>query len=65
MERASDDRVGRPPGANISDGFGGFAVTGSKDLALVDNTSGSRGSGWGQFGVPQRLLGKVRRNLRV
>ena len=49
MEKASDNRVGGPPGVNISDGFGGVAAPVSKALALVDNNSSSRGVSWRQF----------------
>ena len=41
----SDDRVGGPPGANISDGPGGVTAPGSKSLALVENIPGSRDGG--------------------
>ena len=65
MEKASDNRVGGPPGVNISDGFGGFTAPFSKALVLVDNNSPIRGGGWRQFVVPQRLLEKFGINLGV
>ena len=37
MEKASNERVGGPLGANISDGSRGVMAPGSKALALVDN----------------------------
>ena len=65
LKGSSDKRVGRPPGANISDGPWEVTALGSKALASVDNISGSHGGGWGKFMGPRRLLGKLRRNLAV
>ena len=60
-----DECVRGPPGANIVDGPWGVMAQGTKALALVANISGGRGDGWVQFVGPQRLLGKVGRNLGV
>ena len=65
MERSSNECVGGPPGANISDVYGWVTAPGLKALASVDNISGSRSNGWGKFVGPRRLLGKVGRNLVV
>ena len=43
MGKATDERVIVPPTVNISDGFGGVMMLGSKSLASVDNNSSSRG----------------------
>ena len=65
LKGASNERVGGPPGANISDSPGGVAAPGSKALASVDDIAESRGCSWGQFMGPRRLLGKVGRGLGV
>ena len=65
LKGASDERIGGPPGANISDSPGGFTLPGSKYLSWVGDISGSRGGGWGQFVGPRRLLVKVGRSLGV
>ena len=65
LKGASDKRVGRPPGSNISDGPGGVTTLGSNALALVDNISEIRDNGWGKFVGLLRLLGRVGRSLGV
>ena len=65
MERSSYDCVGGPPGSNISYGTGEVMALGSKALVSVDNISGCRGGGSGNFVGLKRLLGKVDRNLGV
>ena len=56
LKGASGELVVGPPGANISDVPGGVTTPGLKDLALVDNISGSCGGGWGKFMGPKRLF---------
>ena len=41
MEKASDEHVRRPPGANISDDCVGVTALGLNALASVDNIPGS------------------------
>ena len=53
LKRASDERVGGPPGANILDSSGGVMAPGSKSLASVEYISGSCGGGWRQFVGPR------------
>ena len=65
LRRVSEERVGGPPGVNISDGPGGFMAPGLRALALVDNISRSHGSGWRQLMGPRRLLGKVGGSLGI
>ena len=65
MEGASDEHVGGPPGANISDGRGGVTAPGLKALVLVDNISGICGSGWEQFVGQRRMLVKIGRSLGI
>ena len=65
MEKAFDKRVIGPPLLNSTDDFGGVMASGSKDLALIDNSSLSRGGTWGKLVGPQRLLGEVRHRLSV
>ena len=58
MERASDECVGGPPGANFLDNFGGVTGPGSKALTSVDNISGSNSGGWEKIVGPPPLLDK-------
>ena len=65
MDKASNKRVGGPPGVNISDGFGGVMAPGSKALASVDNNSSGTGGNWRQLVVLQLLLNKFGHKLGV
>ena len=65
LKVAFDEHVRGPPGANNSDCPRGVMAPGLKDLASVDDISGSFSGGWGQFVGPRCLLVKVRRNLSV
>ena len=65
LRRVSEERVGGPPGVNISNGPGGVTSPVLKALASVDDISGSQVGGWRQFMGPRSLLGKVGRRLVV
>ena len=59
MASAPNERVGDISGVNIWYRPGGATATDLKALVSVDNTSGSHGVSWGQFGGPRILLKKA------